>query len=99
MLRLIEPDEVPPEPAYRVPWTIDRTSLECSLRNDGDETLRRVIVFALGTGRLLLPGAHLIAPGEHITLAEGRIDRVDDTVAVVRWNRPDDAEYLWRFSL
>lgn len=96
MLRVIDPDESPPELAYPVPWAITRTRApECRARNAGPEILERVTVADLTTGRLLTTAAVRVAPGQTIEIP---LDRSRAGAAILRWTRPTGSEYLFRIT-
>jgi len=86
------------EPAYPVPWTIDRRDRTHPLVTNGGGEIRFVRVFARTSadpGRTQLWG-HVRA-GDQMEVCLCDSD-VDDTVITLAWFRPEDGlEYVWRF--
>ena len=99
MLRPIEPAELPPPIAYRVPWAIDRTDgAHPGVINESRGAADFVRVFhaeADGEERTQLWGQ--VLPGERIELCLCTAD-LDEVVVTVAWFRQEDGlEYVWRF--
>ena len=86
--------------AYAVPFTVERNRAPRLYRlvNVGDECVRGLRVTLLGSGLLVPVSAPLLAPGQGVTLTVLGFELSKSSVAVVRWFRPNDDEYLWRFS-
>lgn len=101
MLRLIDPTDPPPPPAYRVPWRVVRTDAEHPIViNDSRDAADFVRVFR-GDGdpadRTQLWGQ--VLPAEEIELCLCKTDP-DDIVVTLAWFRPiDGLEYVWRFVI
>jgi hypothetical protein len=89
-----------PAAAYAVPFWIDRRSAPRLYRvvNIGDEVVRGLRVTLVGSGVILPVSAPLLSPGVGVTLTALGPDLSRDGIAVLRWFRPNDDEYLWRFS-
>jgi hypothetical protein len=87
-------------PAYAVPFVIDRRLAPRLYRlvNMSDEVVRGLRVTLLGSGLLVPVSATCLAPGAQLTLTIVGTDLSRDSIVVVRWFRPDNEEYLWRFS-
>lgn len=86
-------------PAYAVPFTVDRSRApRFTLNNRSDERLRGISLSLLGSGRLLwgLPSA--LDPEESLHFVVHGDDIARDSVLLVRWFRPSSEEYLWRVS-
>lgn len=99
MLRALQPDEGHPEPAYRVPWWVDRRDPEHPIvTNRGADCADFVRVFI--HRRAHAPEMELLGmvlPGEAFEVCLCDADP-HDTVTTVAWYRPDDGrEYVWRF--
>ncbi|MGP6177571.1 hypothetical protein ACTU6U_09745 [Microbacterium sp. A196] len=98
MLRYIDPSQIPPNNAYRVPWRIRRSDPHHPVVvNDGTESADFVRVFRddLRTDRTELWGQVLPSEGIQLCLCEAVLDEVVVTLA---WFRPADGlEYVWRF--
>ncbi|WP_375383926.1 hypothetical protein [uncultured Microbacterium sp.] len=101
MLRVIDPDEFRPPPAYRVPWRIDRGyETHPLVTNASDAAVDFVRVFVDGervTVQTQLWGQML--PGETAELCLCDLDR-DDVMVTLAWFRPETGvEYVWRFVM
>ncbi|MDR2320389.1 hypothetical protein ACIPY5_17975 [Microbacterium sp. NPDC089698] len=87
-----------PEPAYAVPWTVDRRDRTHPVITNGAGEVRFVRVFARapsGPGRTQLWGH--VRGGDQLEVCLCDAD-VDDIVITLAWFRPDDGlEYVWRF--
>ncbi|ROQ38405.1 hypothetical protein EDF46_2041 [Frondihabitans sp. PhB188] len=85
--------------AYAVPFWVDRTDEPHVYRlvNLGDEPVRGVRVTLLGSGHLVPVDPRPLPPGRTLTLTLLAVDS-RDSIAVVRWFRPDGDEYVWRFA-
>jgi len=98
MLRPLDPSEIPPPVAYRVPWLVRRDDPSHPvLCNDGAEPADFVRVFRddVPQERTQLWGQ--VLPGEDIELCLCDADP-DDVVVTLAWFRPSDGlEYVWRF--
>jgi hypothetical protein len=84
---------------YRVPFLFDRSRAPTyRLVNIGSERLRGVTVSLLGAGLMspVMPGA--LDPSRAIELRVLGDDLARDATLLVRWLRPDGADYLWRVS-
>ncbi|QAY74961.1 hypothetical protein ET445_10040 [Agromyces protaetiae] len=87
------------EPAYRVPWRVDRSRDPWfTLVNDGDEPASGVQISLSGDGRLLWRPLLTVAAGDQVTFVVQADDPARNCIACVRWFRPDGTEYLWRIS-
>lgn len=96
MLRLIDPDQTPPELAYPVPWSIVRTHApRYRARNVGREVLERVTAADLATGELLTTGAARVPPGHAVDF---RLKSPSTDAVILRWTRSTGAEYLFRIT-
>ena len=99
MLRPVDPAEVPPPAAYRVPWHVVRDdSAHPVVINHGAETADFVRVFrddASGHERTQLWGQVLPAEQIELCLCAANLDEVVVTLAWFR--QTDGLEYVWRF--
>ncbi|CAM5279523.1 hypothetical protein [Leifsonia shinshuensis] len=85
--------------AYRVPWTVDRsTAPHYRLVNTGREELRGVTVSIAGSSSVRVSAPALVRPGEAVRASLSGGDPARDTVLIVRWFPPDGREYLWQVS-
>lgn len=100
MLRAIDPDEILPPLAYRVPWRVDRIyDRHPLITNAGSSPADFVRVFIdLGRSAATEHWGQM-PPGDTAELC--LCDAVpDDTVVTLAWFRPEDGEeYLWRFVM
>ncbi|QEO15599.1 hypothetical protein FLP10_15055 [Agromyces intestinalis] len=88
-----------PALAYRVPWRVDRSHDPWfSLVNESDEPLNGVHLTLSGDGRLMWRPLLSVPPGESVSFVVHADDPARNTIACVRWFRPDGGEYLWRVS-
>src|SRR5690606_28475876 len=98
MLRYIDPSQIPPTDAYRVPWRIRRSDPHHPVVvNDGTESADfvRVCRDDVGSDRTELWGQ--VLPSEDIQLCLCEAD-LDEVVVTLAWFRPADGlEYVWRF--
>jgi len=99
MLRPIDPNELPPPPAYRVPWRVVRADATHPIVvNDGRDAADFVRVFRDNGGtaeRTQLWGQ--VLPAEEIELCLCSAGP-HEAVVTVAWFRPiDGLEYVWRF--
>lgn len=89
-----------PEPAYLVPWEIDRRDRTHPMVTNNGGTIRFVRVFARTSsdpGRTRLWGH--VRGGDQLEVCLCDTD-VDDMVITLAWFRPEDGlEYVWRFVL
>ncbi|CAD6001689.1 hypothetical protein [Agreia sp. COWG] len=87
-------------PAYPVPFIIERRTPGRTLviTNRSREQLSGLSFSILGAGLLRTTAPLLVAPGQQIRLLVRGDDLPRQGVVVVRWFRPDGAEYLWRIS-
>lgn len=96
MLHLIDH---PPELAYAVPFIVDRSAApHFRLINVGTEPVRAITLTLLGPGVMLSEIPNRLAPGESLDFTVLGENLARGTIAVVRWFRPDESEYLWRVS-
>jgi hypothetical protein len=86
------------EDAYRVPFTLERTPPAYRFVNSSEEAVHGVAVTIHGPGRLASNAPAKLQPGEalEVTIEGDKLER--GTIAVVRWFRPNQIEYLWRVS-
>jgi len=98
MLRLVA-NGSPGDLAYRVPFVVDRSRAPWYvLHNRGTERIRGVTLSMLGSGRLLWGLPTALEPDDHLRFRVHGDEIARDSVLLVRWFRPTDEEYLWRFS-
>ena len=86
------------DPAYRVPWTVDRTSPHwCTLINSSDDRLRCVSTQFFGDGWMepAIPRT-TFDPGDTLRLAFFGQHARDTARISVHWFHNDD-EYVWTF--
>lgn len=100
MLRPVDPNELPPPSAYRVPWRVIRADASHPVViNDGRDAADFVRVFrdsGDAPERTQLWGQ--VLPSEEIELCLCASGPDDDAVVTVAWFRPADGlEYVWRF--
>lgn len=92
------------ESAYRVPWLfergdgVDRPANCFTLRNLGAESLTAVTFNLYGSGVMPASAPATLQPGDFLEIVVSGADLARDTIAVIRWFRPDGQEYLWRVS-
>jgi hypothetical protein len=88
------------EDAYGVPWVCIHGSSAgaFTLRNVGLEPVSGVTVTVTGRGLMPTSAPATIVPGDALSVRIVGTHLERDTVAVVRWFRPDGREYLWRVS-
>lgn len=86
------------EDAYRVPFQLERTPPTYRLLNVGDEPVHGVAVTIHGAGTLAANSPAKLQPGEalEVTVTGDQLERA--SILVVRWFRPNGAEFLWRAS-
>lgn len=85
---------------YPVPFTVDRSRApRLRLRNTGGERLRGVSLLLSGRGVMAAPAVSVLEPGDAVDFRVLGRDLERDTTVVVRWIRPDGAEFLWRVAL
>lgn len=86
------------ESAYRVPWHFERGDGHFTLRNLGPERLTRVTFTLYGSGMMPTSAPSTLDCGDalEIVISGPHLER--DTIALVRWFRPNNDEYLWRVS-
>lgn len=98
MLRPVDPSEIPPPAAYRVPWIVYRTDPRHPVVVNGSaESADFVRAFRddQGSDRTQLWGQ--VLPSEDIELCLCAAD-LGDIVVTLAWFRPSDGlEYVWRF--
>ncbi|MFB8385653.1 hypothetical protein ACFC3F_00760 [Microbacterium sp. NPDC055910] len=100
MLRLIGPDEHPADPAYRVPWRVDRSNPPwCRVVNEGPDELTHVSTQFFGDGWMepAIPRAS-IRPGQSLRIALWP-NTVDSARITVHWRVGPTAEYAWTFVM
>lgn len=96
MLHLIDDKS---EFAYAVPFVVDRSGApHFRLINVGAEPARAITLTLLGPGIMLSDIPNRLAPGESLQFTVRGENLAQSTVAIVRWFRPDESEYLWRLS-
>lgn len=89
----------PAEPAYLVPWQVDRDEMPwCTLRNVGTERVTDVSTqfFGEGWAAPAVPRASL-GPGEDLRFVFFGERAVQSGRVTVHWRRPDGREYAWTF--
>ncbi|MFT4156818.1 MAG: hypothetical protein QM630_02655 [Microbacterium sp.] len=99
MLRPLDPADVPPPLAYRVPWHVAREDpahpLVTNISGEPADFVR-----VLRDDRSGYEGTQLwgqVLPTEQIELCLCAAD-LDEAVVTLAWFRPSDGvEYLWRF--
>lgn len=90
--------------AYRVPWHFERGDgvtlpRHCfTLRNLGPERLTGVTLNLYGSGIMPTSAPATLEAGDALEIVISGTDLARDTIALVRWFRPDSQEYLWRVS-
>ncbi|GIT79501.1 hypothetical protein LLS1_11700 [Leifsonia sp. LS1] len=85
--------------AYRVPWSVDRsTAPHYRLVNTGGDVLTGVSVSVAGHSELRVSAPTSVSPGEWVRASLSGSDLARDTILVVRWFPPDGREYLWQVS-
>ncbi|MDQ0648944.1 hypothetical protein QFZ53_003140 [Microbacterium natoriense] len=99
MLRPVDPSDVPPPVAYRVPWHVSREdSAHPVVINQSSEAADFVRVFRGDRGRnetTQLWGQ--VLPAERMELCLCSAD-LDEVVVTLAWFRQSDGlEYVWRF--
>ena len=89
------------EPAYSVPFVVDRSAAPrlYRLRNMSTEPVRAISLTHLGNGYAPPLAVRCLAPGAELSIAVFGASQIDTGILVVRWRRPNDAEYLWRLNL
>ncbi|WP_460801739.1 hypothetical protein [Microbacterium sp. GXF6406] len=98
MLRPIDPTDIPPPPAYRVPWRIVRTDpAHPVVSNDSAESADFVRVFRSDPGECSTQWWGQMLPTENMELCLCTAD-LDQVVVTIAWFRPSDGqEYVWKF--
>jgi len=99
MLHLVDSAHRPAEPAYPVPWMVDRTDLPwCTLRNTSCERLTDVSTQFFGDGwaEPAVPRSR-VGPGEELRFVFFGERAMDSGQVTVHWRRPDGREYAWTF--
>lgn len=88
------------EIAYRVPWHFERENRDrrYALHNLGAETLSGVTLTLHGGGVMPATARSTLAPGDMLVMTISGQDLARQSVAVVRWFRPNGDEYLWPVS-
>jgi hypothetical protein len=86
------------ETAYRVPWFFERGDGIFTLRNLGQEQLTAVTFTLYGAGLMPTSAPATLEAGDSLEIVIAGRDLARDTIAVVRWFRPNGSEYLWRVS-
>lgn len=91
----------PTNPAYRVPFRIDRSQAprRYELVNVGPEPVDGLSLTHLGSGYCPPLAVRRLEPGRSMSIGVFGAGADDTGVVVVRWRRPDRSEYLWRMSL
>jgi hypothetical protein len=84
--------------AYRVPWHFERGDGIFVLRNLGSERLTAVTFNLYGSGLMPASAPATLEPGDALEIVISGADLARDTLALVRWFRPNGQEYLWRVS-
>lgn len=99
MVKPATPLDSPSDPAYRVPWRLDRRRApRFELRNVGPERLVGFTLAVLGPGTLMWGLPTAIDAGAAVRFTLHAEDPARGTVVLVRWSRPNGDEYLWRVS-
>lgn len=99
MLRRVDPEEVQPPAAYRVPWHVSRDDpAHPVVGNDSAESADFVRVFRDDrAGREATQLWGQVLPAENIELCLCDAD-LDEVVVTLAWFRQSDGlEYVWRF--
>jgi len=99
MPHLVDPAPLSREPAYRVPWLVDREELPwCTLRNVSDEGLTEVSTQFFGDGwaEPAVPRSR-VGPGQELRFVFFGERALDSGRVTVHWRRPDGTEYAWTF--
>ncbi|WP_213813875.1 hypothetical protein [Glaciihabitans sp. dw_435] len=88
------------EIAYRVPWHFERENRaqRYALRNLGAETLTGVTLTLHGGGVMPATAPSTLAPGDTLVMTISGRDLARQSIAMVRWFRPNGQEYLWPVS-
>jgi len=99
MLRLIDSDERPPRPAYRVPWFVDRTTAgRVDLVNMSQDTLRFVSTQFFDATHVEPARARGDVPPSGALRLHLPSDMTPESCrTTVHWHPPDDQEYAWTF--
>lgn len=99
MLRPLDLTELPPPPAYRVPWRVLRNDPQHPIIvNDGRDSADFVRIFhddGGATGPPQLWGQ--VLPAEQIELCLCAVDTDNATVTLAWFRQTDGLEYVWRF--
>jgi len=88
------------EPAYRVPFGIERlvAPRRYRLTNHGDERLYGVTLSLLGAGVMPASAPATLQPHDMLEVTIAGRDLARCTILIVRWFRPSGEEFLWRVS-
>src|ERR1700712_5139312 len=94
------PRSTPPDPAYPVPFAVERDvgPRRYVITNRGSERLDGITTSLLGAGLMPASAPAALNPGEALEVLISARDLARSTVLVVRWFRPNGEEYLWRVS-
>ncbi|MES2171534.1 MAG: hypothetical protein V4479_12565 [Actinomycetota bacterium] len=97
---MIGPRSTPPDPAYPVPFAVERDAgpRRYVITNTGPERLEGITMSLLGAGVMPASAPAALEPGESLEVLISVRDLARSTVLIVRWFRPNGEEYLWRVS-
>lgn len=86
--------------AYPVPFAIERRTAPHTLvlTNRSSERLTALSFSLLGTGSVRTTAPVVLDPGRQVRLVVSGQELPRRGIVVVRWFRPDSAEYLWRIT-
>lgn len=90
----------PREPAYRVPFALERLP-ELNLyrlTNTSDEPVIGATLTLHGSGLMATSSPRSLAPNETMEAHIAGRDLAVNAILVVRWFRPNGTEFLWRIS-
>jgi hypothetical protein len=84
---------------YRVPFLFDRSRApRYRLVNMSAERVRGVTLSLAGPGVMASSTPRALAPAESLDVTVRGDDLAVATTLIVRWVRPDGADYLWRVA-
>jgi hypothetical protein len=85
--------------AYPVPFRVERGAGHLyRIVNVGPEIVHGVALTLHGGGVMGASAPSTLRPGEVLEVAVAGRNLARSAIMVVRWFRPDGAEYLWRIS-